>query len=872
MNKAMKQGLENKFKLTSTIRTTNMHLFDSDGKIRKYDTPEKILEEFFKLRLGFYEKRKKALLDNIELHFTKLDNKVRFIRCIGDGDIKVSNRTSDYEYLFSMPIGTLTTEMIVDLVTERYELNNEMEKIRQTSPRSLWLRDLDVFDRELDVLDQMGAEAEEKRRLMREKKGRNGVAFKAAPKRQPKRTAANWHASEPVVTKRLVPQKKPANKASASTDDIPELKEAFNINESTSDHSGMEIESVKEHQKGKRGRKELTNSGAAKAAASSLVPIALLPILKVVSTATIQSPNSVFPLFRMADLQRLPIPSVVDGLTPDQRKILFCAFKRNLIKETRVSQFAGYVVKHSACRQGKESVGDTIIKMAHAFVGSNNINLFYPSGPSGSRYQGGTDCASSDYILTKLSPITRTIFPKDDDDLLDYLHEDGQSVEPIWYVPIIPMVLVNGYKIAGADEVSICIPNYSPRDILANLRRLLNDDCTEPMHPWYRRFKGSIEKTRKKTSGVMYTVTGIIEAVDSTTLRITELPIHCWTQDYQRFLDGLLMEGFIQEYMMQGNANDVDFVVNLSEENMRETKQKELEKKFYLTATIGTRNVRLLAQMKVLLENLESALKKLDNKVRFIRGVVECDISVGNRKKKDLIMELQRKCFDPLPTKLKTTEPTAGKGENASSYEYLLSMPISTLTVEKMQELITAKVKLENEVEKQRQTSPRSLWLSNLDAFEKELDLLDQMDTEATKRTFMRENNARKGVASKAEPKRKPKKTAAKSQKVENATTDNEVCSSVSGNAAQPVVTKRLVPRKKPVNKVLQASALMTDDPEDVVPEPKKCLEAFDIIDSPSDHSGMEIEVVQQHQKGKRGRKEPSKRGAAKEILSFPSL
>jgi DNA gyrase/topoisomerase IV subunit A len=40
-------------------------------------------------------------------------------------------------------------------------------------------------------------------------------------------------------------------------------------------------------------------------------------------------------LFSMADLQR-SIPSVVDGLKPGQRKILFCSFKRNLIKDTKV--------------------------------------------------------------------------------------------------------------------------------------------------------------------------------------------------------------------------------------------------------------------------------------------------------------------------------------------------------------------------------------------------------------------------------------------------------------------------------------------------------------------------------------------------------
>ncbi|AQK73815.1 DNA topoisomerase 2, partial [Zea mays] len=148
-------------------------------------------------------------------------------------------------------------------------------------------------------------------------------------------------------------------------------------------------------------------------------------------------------LFSMADLQR-SIPSMVDGLKPGQRKILFCSFKRNFVKEAKVAQFSGYVSEHSAYHHGEQSLASTIIGMAQNFVGSNNINLMSPNGQFGTRAQGGKDAASPRYIFTKLSNITRSIFPKDDDILLNYLNEDGQSIEPTWYMPILPMVLVNG--------------------------------------------------------------------------------------------------------------------------------------------------------------------------------------------------------------------------------------------------------------------------------------------------------------------------------------------------------------------------------------------------------------------------------------------
>lgn len=90
--------------------------------------------------------------------------------------------------------------------------------------------------------------------------------------------------------------------------------------------------------------------------------------------------------FSIADLQR-SIPSMVDGLKPGQRKILFCSFKRNLVKEAKVAQFSGYVSEHSAYHHGEQSLASTIIGMAQDYVGSNNINLLEPNGQFGTRHE-----------------------------------------------------------------------------------------------------------------------------------------------------------------------------------------------------------------------------------------------------------------------------------------------------------------------------------------------------------------------------------------------------------------------------------------------------------------------------------------------------
>lgn len=101
------------------------------------------------------------------------------------------------------------------------------------------------------------------------------------------------------------------------------------------------------------------------------------------------------------------------------------------------------------------------------------------------------------------------------------------------------MVLVNGSEGIGTGWSSY-IPNYNPRDIVANMRRLLNGESMDPMDPWYKGFRGTIEKTATKESGVSYTIAGLVEEINETTLRITELPIRRWTQDYKEFLESIM--------------------------------------------------------------------------------------------------------------------------------------------------------------------------------------------------------------------------------------------------------------------------------------------------------------------------------------------
>jgi len=110
----------------------------------------------------------------------------------------------------------------------------------------------------------------------------------------------------------------------------------------------------------------------------------------------------------------------------------------------KVAQLGGYIGEHTAYHHGEQSMYSTIIGLAQTFVGSNNINLMAPNGQFGTRAQGGPDAASPRYIFTQLTAIARKIFRPHDDALLNYLDEDGKKIEPEWFMPVIPMILVNG--------------------------------------------------------------------------------------------------------------------------------------------------------------------------------------------------------------------------------------------------------------------------------------------------------------------------------------------------------------------------------------------------------------------------------------------
>ena len=366
------------------------------------------------------------------------------------------------------------------------------------------------------------------------------------------------------------------------------------------------------------------------------------------------------------------------------------------------------------------------------------------------RLLGGKDAGSERYIYTQLNSITRKIFPVQDDAILEYLDDDGLTVEPIYYVPIIPMILVNGTKGIGTG-FSTDIMCYNPNQIIDKLICMLkNKKYDEELHPYYKGFKGTIEKIDSKK----YLIKGCYKVIDNK-VKITELPIGTWTQDYKEFIEGLIdpkkkdSKPLIKDYNDMSTDTCVDFTIEFYPGVLKGLDDKvtdisgncsekvtELEKLLKLYTTHSTNNMHLFDEKEHLkkfnsaeeiieayyptrlkyykirkdyqLEALNNELLILSNKARYITETLNDNIDLRRKKKEEIENLLTKLKFDKDPN-------------NDNSYNYLIKMPMDSVSEEAVQKLLNDKEVKENEVKSLSGKTIENLWLEELKILKNEL-------------------------------------------------------------------------------------------------------------------------------------------------------
>uniref|UniRef100_A0A8C5B3D2 DNA topoisomerase 2 n=1 Tax=Gadus morhua TaxID=8049 RepID=A0A8C5B3D2_GADMO len=463
-------------------------------------------------------------------------------------------------------------------------------------------------------------------------------------------------------------------------------------------------------------------------------------------------------LFSNSDNER-SLPSLVDGLKPGQRK---------------VAQLAGSVAEMSAYHHGEQTLMMTIVNLAQNFVGSNNVNILQPLGQFGTRINGGKDAASPRYIFTMLSPLARLLFPAVDSNLLKFLYDDNQKVEPEWYIPIIPMVLVNGAEGIGTGW-ACKLPNYDPREIVNNIYRMLSHQDPLPMLPRYKNFKGVIHELGQN----QYLVSGEISVIDKNTVEITELPVRTWTQAYKESVLEPMLQGtdktpaLINDYKEYHTDSTVKFLVRMSEEKLIQAEAAGLHKVFKLQSSLTCNSMVLFDHMGCLkrydsvhdilrefftlrlqyyklrkdwlLGSLGADAAKLSNQARFVLEKIEGKVVIENKSKRELIRMLVQKGYesDPVVAWTKAQEKALeederdGNDSDASgdsgstsgpNFNYILNMPLWCLTKEKVEELLRQRDLKTGELNGLERKSSEDLWKEDLAVFIEQLDSVEAQE------------------------------------------------------------------------------------------------------------------------------------------------
>ncbi|NDG30661.1 hypothetical protein EB118_11390 [bacterium] len=444
------------------------------------------------------------------------------------------------------------------------------------------------------------------------------------------------------------------------------------------------------------------------------------------------------------------IPSLCDGLKPSQRKILYYMLKKSKTQLIKVAQLSGYVSAETSYHHGEASLQGAIINMAQSFVGSNNINLLYPDGNFGSRLSGsGKDAASPRYIFTRLSDITQYIFNQGDSELLNYLDDDGMSIEPEWYIPIIPMVLVNGCEGIGTGY-STYIPSYNPVDIIYTLLKLLEDPEYKPLQltPYFRGFNGIVESIGNGT----YVTKGRWKRLSEKQIEVTEIPVGMGVTTYKEFLESFIdikpskatptkvKRRFelkdVQNKTLDEN-DDILFVVEFKNkddlDHLIET--GDIEKELKLVKSFATNNMYLFNDqlsltkynnpMDILKAFFEVRLRYYTLRREHLINKLDGELRINNAKRRFIHeyitgdIQVHKKTMVQVHEQLREREYP--KVDDA--YDYLTRMQIASLTEENIRTLQQTIDKLQAQLDFIMSKTDRDLWKLDLLELQSKLKL-----------------------------------------------------------------------------------------------------------------------------------------------------
>lgn len=413
------------------------------------------------------------------------------------------------------------------------------------------------------------------------------------------------------------------------------------------------------------------------------------------------------------------IPSVIDGFKPTQRKVAHVAnqvWKTGNEKPLKVFQLAGTVAANAYYHHGNASLEGAIVGMAQDFKSS--MPIFQGIGQFGSLRS--PEAGAPRYVGVKFNENFRLLYK--DFELTSPQYEEGEQIEPKFFLPIVPTVLLNGGS-GIAVGFATNILNRNPMDLIDACVDVLDGKSVKTLKPWIRGFSGTFDVAPDNPKS--WIIRGKYDVKNTSTVEITEIPPGFTYEKYEALLEGLVEKGTLHAYD-DHSSGKIHYVLKFPRQTLAEImkkgklddvlKMQERETENYTTLDENGKlkvfecvsdMVEYFVKIRLnyydmrkarLLVDLEREVKYLTNRARFIKCIIDKELVVSGAKKADLIKTLTAMGFD--------TED--------GSYDYLLSMPIQTLTQEKYDELCKRVDSRNKELDKVKRTSPEKMYRDDL--------------------------------------------------------------------------------------------------------------------------------------------------------------
>lgn len=426
------------------------------------------------------------------------------------------------------------------------------------------------------------------------------------------------------------------------------------------------------------------------------------------------------------------IASVADGLKPSSRKCLYVVLKNNVNSPKKVSILKSDTAAQTQYLHGDQSLEGVLVSMAQNFAGSNNIPLLQRKGTFGNRLK--PVAAAGRYIFTCKEDYLDKIFRKEDEALLTEQIFEGDKIEPKFYIPVIPMLVVNGNVGLTTGFTQRILPR-NPKDVIKYIEAKLDGKKNLPkVEPWFVGFNGDIVQNKEKGES-SWIISGKCRKVSSNEIEITEIPINYDLESYCEVLDALEDAREIKDYKDLSDNGQFKFLVKLyrvegqgididSPDLLEKFKLVQNYTEFYTSMNEDNKIVEFGSIYEILdyfydlrlsyyekrktwlINDLERRIKENVSRYVFISGVISGDIVVAKKTDEQIAKQL-----DKVDKIIKLND----------SYDYLVNMPIRSMTKEKLDQLKELLKKLKDKLVETKSISAQDFWRSDLEELKKTL-------------------------------------------------------------------------------------------------------------------------------------------------------